>query len=209
MDIKTILAKVRKGEALTDEEKTALEAYDPDKVADSKAAAARKDAEKQRDTLKAQLEELQAKLDEAGNAGKSEVDKLKNQVEKLTKDIETHKAAVTKAEAEKRALVRGTKLDRILGGMKFVDGLDVTLPRLALEKALADVKDDDLDTEDTVKPILEAFRMKNKALLLDDSGGGGGTTPKGGAGSGNTGSGDPMKMTPAEREKDLKKRGII
>ena len=45
MEIKVILAKAAKGETLTDEEKSALAAFDPDKVADSKAAAARKTAE--------------------------------------------------------------------------------------------------------------------------------------------------------------------
>jgi hypothetical protein len=208
MDIKAILAKAAKGEALSDEEKTALAAYDPDKAADSKAAAARKEAEKQRDALKAQLADLETKLEDAGNAGKSEVELLKKQVEKLSKDLEGQKLAVTKAEGEKRALVRGTMLDRIMAGLKLVDGVDAALPRLALERALADVQDADLESEASVKPVLDEFRAKNKALLLDDSGGGGGTPPKDGAGSGG-GALAADKMTPVQREADLKKRGII
>lgn len=208
MNIKELLAKVARGEALTDEEKTALAAYDPDKAANGAAAAARKAAEKERDTLKAQLEELQTKLDEAGNAGKSEVEQLKAQVAKLTKAVETAQQAATKAESDRKALLRGTKLDRIVGGLKFVDGLDATLPRLALERALADLKDEDLDNETLVQPIVAGFAEKNKAILLDQSGGGAGTPPKDRAG-GAPGSSDPMKMSAAERASDLKKRGIL
>lgn len=209
MDIKAILAKVRKGEALTDEEKAALEAYDPDKASNTAAAAARKEAEKQRDALKAQLAELEGKLEEAGNAGKTEVEQLKLQVAKLTKSVDESKAALTKAESEKRGLIRGSKLDRIMSGMKFVDGLDVSLPRLALEQALANLKDEELDSEDAVKPIVEAFTTKNKALILDQSGGGAGTGAKDGAGGAGAGGKTPDKMSADERAADLKKRGII
>lgn len=208
MNIKELLAKALKGEALTDEEKAALAAFDPDKAANGAAAAARKAAEKERDTLKAQLDELQAKLDEAGNAGKSEVEQLKAQVAKLTKAVETAQAAATKAESDRKALLRGTKLDRIVGGLKFVDGIDVSLPRLALERALADLKDEDLENADLVQPIVSGFMEKNKAILLDQSGGGAGTPPKDRAGVA-PGSSDPMKMTATERLTDLKKRGIL
>jgi len=203
MNIKELLAKVLKGEALTDEEKAALAAFDPDKAANGAAAAARKAAEKERDTLKAQLDELQAKLDEAGNAGKSEVEQLKAQVAKLTKAVETAQAAATKAESDRKALLRGTKLDRIVGGLKFVDGIDVSLPRLALERALADLKDEELDNADLVQPIVSGFMEKNKAILLDQSGGGAGTPPKDRAGAGG-GSSDPAKMSDAERVKKLR-----
>lgn len=203
MNIKELLAKALRGEALTDEEKAALAAFDPDKAVNGAAAAARKAAEKERDTLKAQLDELQAKLDEAGNAGKSEVEQLKAQVAKLTKAVETAQAAATKAESDRKALLRGTKLDRIVGGLKFVDGIDVSLPRLALERALADLKDEDLDNADLVQPIVSGFMEKNKAILLDQSGGGAGTPPKDRAGAGG-GSSDPAKMSDAERVKKLR-----
>jgi hypothetical protein len=208
MTIKELLAKVAKGEALTDEERAELAGFDPDRASNGAAAAARKAAEKERDALKAQLDELQAKLDEAGNAGKSEVEQLKAQVAKLTKAVETAQAAATKAEADRKALLRGTKLDRIVGGLKFVDGLDASLPRLALERALSEVKDEDLENDEVVQPIVSGFAEKNKAILLDQSGGGAGTPPKDRAGSG-TGSSDPMKMTAEQREADLKKRKVI
>lgn len=187
MDIKAMLAKVAKGETLTDEEKAALAGFDPDKAADSKAAAARKEAEKQRDALKAQLAELEGKLEEAGSAGKSEVEQLKAQVAKLTKAVDDGKKAAETLTGEKRALLRGHKLDRILGGIRLVDGLDASLPRLALERALAAVKDEELESDDVVKPILDKFRASNKAIILDESGGGAGTGRKDGAGAGSGG----------------------
>jgi hypothetical protein len=203
MTIKELLAKVAKGEALTDEEKAELSGFDPDRASNGAAAAARKAAEKERDTLKTQLDELQAKLDEAGNAGKSEAEQLKAKVATLTKAVETAQAAATKAESDRKALLRGTKLDRIVGGLKFVDGLDASLPRLALERVLADLKDEDLDNETLVQPIVAGFAEKNKAILLDQSGGGAGTPPKDRAGSG-AGSSDPAKMSDDQRAKKLR-----
>lgn len=206
MNIKELLAKVTKGETLTTEETAFLAAYDPDKASNGAAAAARKKAEQERDALKIQLGELESKLDEAGNAGKSEVEQLKAQVAKLTKAVETATATAAKTEAEKKALVRGTKLDRIVGGLKFVNGLDASLPRMALEHALAGLKDEELDNEEAIKPILEGFTAKNKAILLDTSGGGAGTPAKGGAGSGSGGPSDPAKMSDIERATQLRNR---
>lgn len=209
MNIKEILAKLLKGEALTDAEKAFMAEYDPDKTADSKAAAARKAAEKERDTLRQKLIDLESQLEDAGNAGKTEVEQLKIQVAKMAKAVETATAAAAKAEGEKKALVRGTKLDRIMGGLKFVDGLDASLPRLALERAMAELKDEDLDNEDTIKPIVDGFRSKNKAILLDESGGGAGTPAKDGVKSASSGGKPIDKMTPDERRADMKKQGII
>jgi hypothetical protein len=113
--------------------------------------------------------------------------------------------------AEKRGLVRGAKVDRLVGGLKFVAGVDPDLPRTALERALAGVPDESLDDAATVKPILDAFAARNKALLLDESGGGVGTGAKGGAGTGAGGAGgkSPDQMTMAEREADLRKQKIL
>lgn len=206
MNIKELLAKMLKGETLTDEEKAYIASFDPDKSGDAKAAAARKAAEKERDALKAKLAELETALDEAGSAGKTEVEQLKLQVTKLTKAVETAAANVAKAEGEKKALVRGTKLDRILGTLKFVDGLDASLPRLALERALADLKDEDLDSDEAIKPIVEGFTAKNKAILLDLSGGGAGTPPKDGGRGGSGTVVDASKMTDQQRAAHLRKQ---
>lgn len=194
MNVKDLLAKIAKGEALTDEEKTFLAGYDPDKVANSTAAAARKSAEAKLKEKEAALQQLQADIDalraeseEKANANKPELEKLAHELEKSRKALADSQAALAKLDQEKRQILRNGKIGKILGGLKFVDGIDFDIPRLGLEKALAEVKDEDLDTDDLVKPIVEAFKAKNKALLADQSGHGGGNPPKdgtGGAGGG-------------------------
>jgi hypothetical protein len=56
-----------------------------------------------------------------------------------------------------------------------------------MERALADIGDDDLDDQEKVKPVVDGFVGKNKALIVGDDGGGGGTPPKDGAGGGSAG----------------------
>jgi hypothetical protein len=204
MDIKAILAKVLKAEALTDEEKQALTEYDPDRI----AAAGRKKAEADLKVMVEKVTELEAQLAEAGNEGKTETEKLQKQLEKLTKTVAEKDALIQKAEADRKKGIRDGKISKVLGGIKIMDGVDPDLVKLALERSFADVADDDLEDQVKTKEIVTGFVTKNKALILGDQGGGTGTRPKDEAG-GSRGSSDPSKMTAEEREKDLKKRGII
>lgn len=208
MDIKAVLAKVTKGEALTDEEKAELAAYDPEKVSNSAAAAARKKAEQELKAAKDRVTELEAEVAEKGNEGKTELEKVQKQLEKLNKDLAAKDAALAKAEAERKKGIRDGKISKLMSGLKLMDGVDTDLVRLGLEKSLADLADEDLDSETAVKPLVEGFTTKNKALIVGDAGGGAGTPAKGGA-AGGAGSGDPMKMTAEQRQADLKKKGII
>ena len=190
MDIKELLKKVAAGEVLTDDEKAFVAAYDPDKVVNSSAAAARKSAEAKLREKEAELEKvkeeiaaLQAEAEEKANANKPELEKLTREVEKLKKGLADKDTAFQALDAEKRQLIRGGKLGRIMAGLKFVDGLDPEIPRLALEKALAQVDDAGLEDEDKVKPIVDKFMASNKALLADTSGHGSGGHPKDGPGA--------------------------
>lgn len=208
MDIKAVLAKVANGEALTDDEKAELKAYDPDKVSNSAAAAARKKAEQELKAAKDRVAELELEASEKGNEGKTELEKVQKQLEKLTKDLATKDQALAKAEAERKKGIRDGKISKLLSGIKLMDGVDQDLVRMGLERSLVDVGDDDLDSEAAYKPVLEGFITKNKALIVGDAGGGAGTPAKGGA-AGAAGSGDPMQMTPEQRQAELKKKGII
>jgi esterase/lipase len=208
MDIKSILAKVTAGETLTDEEKTALKEYDPDKTANSAAAAARKKAEADLKAAKDRVAELEGQLDEAGSAGKSELEKAQKAIEKLTKTLADKDAAIAKADAERKKNVRDGHISKMLQGIKLMDGVDPELARIAIDRAMAEIADDDLVKEEATRPILDAFMTRNKALIVGDQGGGTGTPPKAGAG-GQSGSSDPSKMTAEQRAADLKKRGII
>lgn len=170
MSIKAVLEKVRKGETLDDEEKQILADYDPDKS----AAAARKGEAAKVKELEAKLAELTEKLDEAGNAGKSEAEKLKIENDKTAKKLAEYKSQVEALTKEKGEIVRGYKLAKIAGGLKLVAGVDPELVSSALKSKLGTLKDEELDDEKAVLPILKAFRESNKALLLDESGHGAG-----------------------------------
>jgi hypothetical protein len=208
MDIKAILAKVAKGEVLTDEEKAELAAYDPDKVSNSAAAAARKKAEQELKAAKDRVAELEAEAADKSNEGKTELEKATKQLEKLTKALADKDALIAKGEADRKKSLRDGKISKLMSGIKLMDGVDTDLVRMGLDRALADIGDDDLDSETVYKPVLAGFTAKNKALIVGDSGGGAGSPPKPGAGGGQ-GSNDPMKMSPEERQADLKKKGII
>jgi hypothetical protein len=217
MDIKTVLSKVTKAEALTDDEKAFAASFDLQQEINKAAAGARKGAEgklKEKEqalaTLQADIETLRAEAEEKANAGKPEIERMAKEIEKLKKAVADKDAGMAALSAEKKNLIRGGKLNRVMAGLKFVDGIDPDLPRMALEKALAAVEDADLDNDVTVKPILDGWVEKNKALILDQSGGGSGTQ----AGdrrqaSGGTGQKTPDKMTAKERENDLKAQNII
>lgn len=216
MNIKEILAKVNKGETLTDEEKTFLAGYDPDKIVNSTAAAARKSAEaklkdKELELQKVQsdIEALRAESEEKANANKPELEKLQRELAKMTKSLADKEAAFVKLTSEKQQMIRGGKINRILSGIKFVDGLDPDIARLGIEKSLAEVNDDDLDSEDLVKPIMEKFKSANKAILADTSGHGAGNPPKDAVNSNSQQQKPVDQMTADERAADLKKRGII
>jgi DNA repair exonuclease SbcCD ATPase subunit len=217
MNIKELLARMIKNETLTDEEKAFVAAYDPDKVINSTAAAARKSAEaklKEKESamqqLQADIEALRAEADEKANANKPEIERLSKELEKFKKTVAEKDAAFQKLESEKRQMIRSGKIGKILSGFKFVDGLDSDIPRLGIEKALAEIKDEDLDAEDLIKPIMEKFRASNKAILADTSGHGAGNPPKDGTGGAFNSQSKPVdQMSANERAADLKKRGII
>jgi hypothetical protein len=84
MKIKVLLAKVLKGEELSDAEKKFLQEYNEPKHDDSK--------EKE---LAQQLAEAQQKIDDAENDKLSEVEKLQKENEKLKKENDDVKAAKT------------------------------------------------------------------------------------------------------------------
>jgi len=211
MNIKDILAKVTKGEELSADEKAFLAAYDPQKDSDSAAAAARKkaeaDAKKAADDLAAaqqQLKDLQGKLDESGSRGKSDLQKLQEQVAGLTKQIEA-------ANGEKAKLVRQQKLDDVIrtSGLQFVKEVDGGIMRGALVNEFGQLTDDDLADEAKVKPVIETFRARNKAVILDGSGHGAGGPPHTTEQVAAERAQAISKMTPEQRKEDLKKRGIL
>lgn len=218
MKLKDILAKLAKGESLTADELKFVGGYDPDTEVNNAAAAARRkaeqdatDAAKRLSELQSQFDGMRKQLDEAGKAKMSDAEKSAQAISDLQKQMAELSGKLVAAETEKRTLARQATVQSVIAksGIKFVDGVDGEVMSAALAGRFRDVADADLAQESIVKPILESFRSANKTVIVDGSGHGAGSSPKNQLAP--TGlDGKPIEMmTPAERQADMKKRGII
>lgn len=217
--IAEIIDKLKKGESLNDDEKKSFTEFDLVKHTDGAQAVARKRAEdaaraaaEERDALKARMAELDAKAQAEADSKMSDTKQVLAKIAALEKKA---------ADAETRAarLARDQRLDKVAErtGIKFVSDVDgATMKRLLVEK-FADLDDAALDEMLAAEKLTEHeeagrrirdFSAKMKAVILDETGHGSGNPP---SGSGPRGSGGkPIEqMTATEREKDLKKKGII
>lgn len=189
MSIKDILAKVAKGETLTDEEKSALGAYDPQAEIDKASAAARRKAEKERDDFKAQAEKSAADLAVAIEAQKNpekdtQLARLAKEVEKLTK-----KNAEAEAKLKATARMEAIRAAAKANGAVSAEGISAETFDMLLDRAVGDV---DVGDEDALKGALEAFKTANPAMIADL--GRGGIGPKGRpAGGTSAGGANPWK----------------
>lgn len=189
MNIKDILAKVAKGETLTDEEKSALAAYDPQAEIDKASAAARRKAEKERDDYKAQAEKSAADLAAAIEAQKNpekdtQLAKLAREVEKLTKKNAEQEAQL-KATARMDAIRAAAKAN----GAVAAEGISAEIFDMLLDRAVGEV---DVKDEDALKGALEAFKSANPAMIADLGKGGVGVKGRP-AGSGVAAGANPWK----------------
>jgi len=184
MKLKDILAKVAKGEALTDEEKKFLADHDPEKAANDIAAAARRKAEekaaaleKEREDLNKKLEEMQGKLDHAANAGKTDLEKAQGQIAGLSKQLNDLQTKIQSTEQEKAGMLRNQRLSELRreAGIQFVGGLDQKMLERSFAGAFEGV--DNLDDENVIKVKVDTWKAMNKAAILDASGGGAGSPP--------------------------------
>lgn len=190
MNIKDILAKVAKGENLTDEEKAFLGGYDPQAEIDKASAAARRKAEKERDDFKAKAEKNAADLAAAIEAQKNP--QKDDQLAKLAKEVEK----LTKKNAEAEAKLKATaRMDAIRAAAKAngavaAEGISAEIFDMLLDRAVGEV---DVGDEDALKGALEAFKSANPAMIADlgKQGVGGKGRPAGGAGV--TGGANPWK----------------
>lgn len=172
MTIKEVLAKVRKGETLTDEEKAILDAYDPDKAANDAAAAARRKAEQDTADAKAALKKLQ---DEADAAKKASEDASKaNQTEAQRRDAEfkamqAQVAELTKSKTE--AETRATALNRSQSIRDKAKAAGIGLAPKTVSEALffqmleATLTGIDVSDEAAMTAALEKFKTENPGVI--------------------------------------------
>ncbi len=211
MNLKELLQKIAEGKELAKEEKDALVAFDPDKVRNEAAAAARKEAEAKAKAaqdelqkLKDEVEKAKADADAAAKDKMTEGEKLAAQIADLTKSISTMKAE--KAEADK-ALATASRAASISSlreklGIRFIDGVDKSLLGNAFASALDGVEN--LDDETLVGQRIEAFKSRNKALIFDAAGGGTGDDFQ--PSHSDT---QPLAVSDADRVAQLEKNGSL
>lgn len=167
MNIKDILAKLLKGETLTDDEKSFAEAFDLQGELDKASAAARRKAEaatkeavKKHDDLQKKIEELQAKLDEKEAAGKTS----ETELAKLAKKI----ASLEKVNAENEAKIKATaRLDAIreaakTHGINAAQGVSAKSLETLLDLAVGET---DVNDADAMKAVLDQFKADNPTMI--------------------------------------------
>lgn len=192
MKIKDLLKKVLDEglEKLTPEERTMLDQYedvDYEKLANDRAAKARREAEEKlakmeeaRKKLEQEMSDLMKKKDDEAHSKMTDLEKLQARLAKLEKDYAEAQQAREKAEKANVELARSVKLDKIFSQLPLVEGVDPETARAALERRLSDA---DLDDPEMVQLRVQEFKDKNKALIRAVGVGGGGSGNEGGSGA--------------------------
>ena len=180
MTIKEVLAKVRKGEALTDDEKVILDGYDPDKAANDAAAAARRKAEQDTADAKAALKKLQ---DEADAAKKAQDDAHKaSQTEAQRRDAEfkAMQAQVAElTEAKTEAETRAAALNRSQSIRDKAKAAGIGLAPKTVSESLffqmleATLTGIDVSDETALTAALEKFKTENPGVIAAPGSGSG------------------------------------
>lgn len=172
MNIKDILAKLNKGETLSDEEKGFLSKFDYDAELNAAAASARRKAEGERDAAKTELDKLKA---EAASKAKADEEAAKAKMTDEQKQAEKFKALEAKvaqlqkdreAEAAKaKALQRSQDIAGIRekAGIQFAAGIDPAITGAAFAQAFDGL--DDLSDEAEVSARVKKFKESNSGLI--------------------------------------------
>ncbi len=176
MDLKKILAKVAKGEDLTDTEKDFLTKYDPDndgripKSRLDQEIDAKKAAKKQADELQQQLDEQKAKIEALENGDLTESQKLQKANEKLQKQIDDLTKERDSFKTETESMKFKAAVSKIAAEHNFTDAS-------YLEYLVGKEKDLKLDDKDAVKAFADKLREASPKLFKVEASPGGGSNP--------------------------------
>lgn len=214
MDAKETLSKLAGNEAVKEllgadglTGLTALVATAADsekKFKDSEAKAARILSEKKE--VQDKFVTLEGEIASLKESGLSDADKVKAENQKVLTRAETAEAALVTMKADFSKSQRTVAMDKIAGGVKFIDAITPEAGRTLLNSHLAGLED--LADESAVTTAIDAFKESNKGVIAADSQGSGAGTPQpvdGGGGGG----GDPMKQSATEREASMKSSGLL
>jgi len=230
MNLTTILAKIARGEDLSEAEKAFIAEYDHQAAIDAIAANARRKSEDRATVAEKELTEANRKAKEIQDAleakeleGKPELEKLQAENERLKTQIAERDTQIETLSKDKEGLTRESTLETVFrkAGLQFVDKVDAVAMTAFFKNAFGTLSLEDLGDDALVGPIVEAFKSANEAILADTSGHGSGDEPKNritfqGASVANPWSKDTMNLTlqgqifkenPALAEK-LKKQAV-
>ncbi len=175
MKIEDVLAKVGKGEELTDAEKAFLKDYkEPDVEAEvnSRSKKERVKLEKQIADLKTDMATAAEELESAKEGG-SEVEKLKREAEKNKTKLEKaaadlEAANLSHAETNRTNALNGVEINWLKGvSPKYKDSV--------LQEAFEGIETEDLSDESIVTPIVKKIIANNERFITAEAAGGAGT----------------------------------
>ncbi len=179
MNLKDILAKMAKGETLTEAEKNFLAEYNLQAELDAAAANARRvaerkaaEAEEARKTAEQEAREAREALEAKENEGKSELEKLQKENEKLKQQIAERDTKIAAMGSDNERLTREAKLDRILhrSGIAFIDNVDGEAQAKLFKQQFSDLDTADLDDDQKIDGMVKVYRDRNKAIIADKTG---------------------------------------
>lgn len=185
MKLTEILAKVTKGESLTDEEKDFLAKFDLQKVENDAAANARRKAEEKAaeeakkaadaaEKAKAEIERLTGELDAAkknadanAHAGSSEVSRLNDLVAKLQKRVDESERKAKEVEEENARVKRVAAIDQYAkeNGIRPAKGIkEATFMKFFREA----VGNSDLADKDAMKAVVDSFKAEYAGMFANE-----------------------------------------
>ena len=172
MTLKDILAKIAKGDALNDDEKSFAGSFDFQVELDKAAAAARKAAEREAKAAKDALDALKVEFDDFRS--QNDPAKAKDANAKLIARIEKLEAAKKAAEDKTAAMERTARVRSLAkeAGVNAAKGVDPKTIDLLVDNLMAGV---DLDDADAVKSAFDTFKAANAGMIAAATVGGVGT----------------------------------
>lgn len=171
MQMKDILAKIGKGETLSDDERAFVGGFDLQTQLDAAASSSRKRAEAAEKAAKEALAQLQAEFDDF--KAKNDPSTKLTEIQKLTTRLEKLEAA-KKAAEDKLAASERTSLVRSLAkeaGIVAAKGVDSKTIDILVDNLMSGV---DLEDGDAVKAAFDGFKASNAGLIAASTVGGAG-----------------------------------
>ena len=172
MKLKDILAKIKKGEELTDAEQEFLDKYEEGIPRDRlNQEITAKNAEKEaKEALQQQLDEQKAKIEALENGDLTESQKLQKDNEKLQKQIDDLTKERDSFKTETESMKFKAAVSKIAAEHNFTDAS-------YLEYLIGKEKDLKLDDKDAVKAFADKLRETSPKLFKVEANPGGGSNP--------------------------------